>query len=198
MGEKFFNNDHVHQKLDRTICLYKGMPYYIRHNNTDENVLCSPLDGLSKEFYVKYTDKDFDYTHIPLGYCDYGMDTFYLVREPQRIHQQGLTLRAIRSVGASRVSPDTVVFSPAFIECVTGVTRSFEETITRIKDTNAKGALLSRHMAIRRQNLKLYTIDYRGNTVAISQNRGRSFTPVEHDGVHLIIKRLRQHGVPIE
>lgn len=196
MGEKFFDVNHTHMKLDRTICLYSGVPYYIRHNTADDKVLCSPLDGKSRAFYVKYTNDDFDYTHIPLGYCDYRKDTYYLVREPQRINQQGLTTRAIRILGDRQVSPDSIVFSENFIDCVKGVSRDFESAIKMLRE-GARGVALSRHMAIRRQNLRIYTVDYRGNTVALSQNKGLSFTPVEHDGVHLIIKRLRQHKIPL-
>lgn len=196
MGEMFFNADHVHMKLDRTICLFKGIPYYIRHDTNDDRVRCASLDGLVKEFYIKYTDKDFDYTHIPLGYCNYGKETYYLVREPQRINQQGLTTRAIRVIGPSPMTLDNIIFNKAFVECVIGLQKDFSDALTLLHE-GARGCALSRHMAIRRQSLKLYTIEYRGNTVSISQNRGRTFTPVEHDGVHLIIKRLRQHGVPM-
>jgi hypothetical protein len=156
-------------------------------------VSCLSLDT-NKRLTVKYTDPEFDYSHIPLGYMQLKDQAYYLTREPQRIASQGLTPRAVRSFPAYPLNREHLIVRKEFINCVLGKHASYEEAITMLRE-GSQGVSIGRHMAIYRQSAKIFMADYRGRTVAISQNKGVSFSPVEHKATHLIVKRLRNHGV---
>lgn len=200
MGDRFFNAEHSRMKLNGTICLYKGTPYYIRHVGESEVVSCSPMDGTARDFPVAYTDPEFDYTHIPLGYMTTeDGQALYLAREPQRIHQQGLLYRALRTMGSMTCTQNQLegyVFRKQFVDCVLGKHVTFKEAMERLQG-GAKGVSISRHMAVIRQSSRLYVIEYRGRTIAVSQNKGETFKAIEHEGAHLIMKRLQNNGVSV-
>ena len=199
MGERFFNESHIRQKLNGTICLIKGEPYIVHHLGGD-TMECLPIGSSTKSaINVDYTSDDFDYTHIPLGYMAWRGTAHYLAREPQRINTQGLTIRAISFDPVINENTTTISLSKHFRDCILGKHPSFEKALKMISgDANTVSVPFDRHFAVQRVSRGMYTVLYRGRVVALSENRGSSFRVVECPCPSLIRTRLEKVGVVLD
>lgn len=86
------------QRLDQTICRYKGAPFYVRYNNQRQFRLYK-LSEIKTQKYIDIfaDDPDFDISTIPLGYFNYDLNyVSYVRRIPQRIYKQGVTVDSLR------------------------------------------------------------------------------------------------------
>jgi hypothetical protein len=196
VGERFFDASHVRQKLNHTICMYKGSPVYVDHVGGD-TIQVFPVGGTPTPFNIEYTDPEFDYSEIPLGYCTYRNKAYYLAREPQRINSQGLTMRAILSEPVFDKNHQDLMFSKAFKDCILGNHPTYERALAKIADSHESCAV-SRTVALQRVARGTYMALHRGRAVAISENKGRSFHPMESQASSLIRKRLEKAGIPLD
>lgn len=202
MGDKFFDAQHVRQKLNNTVCMYKGQPYYIVHEGIGEEVLAYSMDidprrdSAKKPLSVSYTDKEFDYSEINLGYMNMDGTAYYVARDPRRINSQGLTSGALRITPALSMR-DVGMMRREFYDCIMGRHPSLKEALDKLSSGEADSVAIARHFAIGKVSNKVYGVYHRSRLIALSTNRGQSFTPSTEEATHLIIKRLRNLGISV-
>lgn len=118
----FRGNDLI-QKIDRTVCRYKGTPYYCKAVGNDK-VELSPVHNLTNPYTIIHVnDDDFDVSSLPLGYFQKSKTTVCFVeRKPIRRWKQGIDSQGIKIFG---ISQDDMKHHPEQIFCQ-GFTDSIE------------------------------------------------------------------------
>lgn len=78
------------QRLDQTICRYKGKPYFVRTPGGNEITL-REVYGDKVYGVIDSSDFDFDISSIPLGFCQFNnAQVCFASRVPSRIWKQGI------------------------------------------------------------------------------------------------------------
>lgn len=125
------------QKLDSTICRYKGHPYLIRVDGTSLH-LYSLTNTKNRLFVISYTDDDFDIAGLPLGYMQSGDYVPYLSRSPLRRTKQGLDARALKIRNNNRnnnpgTTVNSLLYSQGFVDMILNQYPSLNDCITTIR-----------------------------------------------------------------
>jgi hypothetical protein len=166
---KFPERD-LSQRLDSTICRYKGVPYYVRY--TDRNLLTLytlSSNGKKNALQISPFDDDFDISTIPLGYCQASNDyVVYLSRRPNRLYKQGLSGDSLQFRwinGAGRFSFHWV--SGAVEQMVLNNYPPLNAALDNLRrSTTEREIAISRDIAMKfNPNLKLIYVYFKGDEV---------------------------------
>lgn len=92
---KFASTD-LSQRLNDTICRYKGIPYQVKYEGGDELALRSLIPPRGIMEIIKSDNIFFDISTVPLGYVQVTPDRVaYISRKPARIYKQGLSQESV-------------------------------------------------------------------------------------------------------
>lgn len=93
-----YNDRDLSQRLDHTICRYRGLPYYVRHDGDDLLLLYDLEQTRGNPVHrIHSSDTDFDISTVPLGYFQVTPDTVIRVtRLPHRRFKQAIDADSIR------------------------------------------------------------------------------------------------------
>lgn len=92
---KFASTD-LSQRLNDTICRFKGIPYQVKYEGGDELALRSLYPPRGIIDVIKSDNIFFDISTVPLGYVQVTPDTVaYISRKPARIYKQGLSQESV-------------------------------------------------------------------------------------------------------
>lgn len=131
----------LRQKLDNTICRYKGEPYLVRIDGKNA-VLFDIVDTSKSVLTVKTDDDDFDIASPSLGYMNYRDKVVYISRPPLRRTRQGIEPRNLsfknisgdKSQGIGyRDSGNEYVFSEGFRNLILGKYPDVGEVIKELR-----------------------------------------------------------------
>lgn len=120
-----FKGHDLNQKIDKTICRYKGVPYYCRYTN-DISVTLYKLTDMGQVYEtIQVDDEDFDVSSLPLGYYQEGNIVFFAERRPMRRWKQGIDEAG---VNIFRIKPEVIapkyirrtLYTQGFIDSVMG------------------------------------------------------------------------------
>lgn len=84
------------QKLDSTVCRYKGQPVFVRVLDRGVITLYELPQAKKAIGNISANDPDFDIASVPLGYMQAEKQVYYLTRSPQRRVKQGVESRTLR------------------------------------------------------------------------------------------------------
>lgn len=164
---KFPERD-LSQRLDSTVCRYKGFPYWVRYVNRGVLGLYSLASGGKKCVHeISPTDENFDISTVPLGYVQITPDTVvYMSRRPNRIYKQGLSSDAISykftNGNSFKVSPN--FFNEAFERMVIGNYPDLRDVLINLRRSETeKEIAISRDIALKyNPNLKIIILYFKG------------------------------------
>jgi len=166
MALEIYGHEDVIMRLDRTICMYKDIPYFVTvttgqemdptNKNLVKDIKLTPLKGTEKSIFINHTDKEFSYSSLQLGYMLYR-DTitekkmaFFMTRAPRRIQKQGLAIEYTLSEPSKRF-PDNRWFSgAAMYDCITGNHPRLSKAIEKIENETHSSCPIHRHLAVGR------------------------------------------------
>lgn len=142
------------QRLDSSVCRYKGIPYFVRYagkNTLTLYDLCHPNEKAVME--IKSNDPYFDISTIPLGYYQVEKNrVVYITRRPYRRYKQGIdadmlnmfSLRENRSLGHA-----FSIFHPGFRDMIMGDYPSVENALRDLRNSKVKMEMaISREAAL--------------------------------------------------
>lgn len=124
------------QRLDQTICRYKGVPFYVRYiaPMTFRLYKLDETNSRSKYTDIQSTDVDFDISTIPLGYFNYTPNNVtYARRIPQRLYKQGVTPDSLRFTDLNDRAIALNPYSSDFEKMVMGIYPPLNKIFTDIK-----------------------------------------------------------------
>lgn len=168
---KFSERD-ISQRLDATVCRYRGHPYYVRYRDRNLLTLYTLDSGGKKEYLsIHPNDEDFDISTVPLGYMQFDPNTVvYLSRKPSRMWKQGLSPDGLQIVfhnaNIVRYANVTMLCS-AFQNMVLDVYPSLNEALSELRRSEKdKEIAISRDIALKINiNLKLIYVYYKTEEV---------------------------------
>lgn len=128
------------QRLDSTICRYKGFPYFVRvtgrllslYHLSKINKLKSLSDD-NPALVINPNDELFDISTVPLGYFQSGKQVIYASRRPQRIYKQGLSSDSITFRGLNDTNAVGSIFSKQFESMILGDYPSLNHALESLK-----------------------------------------------------------------
>lgn len=193
----------LHQKLDNTLCRYKGRPVYVRvdsgragvhiYNVHDTN---TPIDK------IKATDPDFDVASIPLGYVQYRDRVYHLARIPVRRVKQGLDIRSIRVRNLDGSGGDILVnhliFSKEFEEMVANRGNRLSDVLGYLRAQSKKDnsrvyeRVLSRDIALGINKMGIINVYFKGVHVGWMQP-DKDIVHVPSDEMGWIVSKYLSH-----
>jgi hypothetical protein len=174
MGMAFHSVEDKRMKLHNTICMWKGKPYMVNADQAGQTVVLQTLAGRAEPKAVKYTDDDFDYRSVPLGYVNYGINALYLVRLPTRQNRQGLNPEQMRIVGNQRFAIYDFLNTKNMESCILGEHPPFEEALRQVTEGEAASRAFHRHCSIKREGSRI-ALEYRGRIVGYKDRGNGTF-----------------------
>lgn len=212
MGREYFNQEDAIMRLNRSICVYHGHPYYVtfpeprfevvegreqlKHPNPNEVVLWK-LGKLNSPFKtVAYTDDEFSYKPPQLGYMMYQGDTYYLARMPHRRQVQGLQQQLIIGGPNNRNNWFT---SKEMEDCIVGDHETEERARKLLSErpNEYRSVSFHRHAAITRLNRFQTALCYRGNVVGTGELEQNSYTLLKSRETSFLQRILSGIGVNV-
>jgi hypothetical protein len=197
MGKEFFGAEDKKQKLNGTICMYKGSPVYVQAERDDDTtVTIQNLTGKNLPKKIKYTDEEFDYLNIPLGYLNYGQNAMYLSRQPARQYYQGLRAEYIMADGPRQHYVADYFMTSSMVSCILGDHPTFHKALEAVVDGEAQSRAFSRHLSVSREERRV-GINYRGRLIGHKQVSGDAFVLMPTGEYSYLKMILEKHGVEV-
>lgn len=199
MGAAFYDEEQKRMKLDRTICLYKGNPVFIRTDtNEDYKVVVYPLGNPTQPIYVDYRDDDFDYLAFPLGYTNWRGAAYYVSRLPERQNAQGLAAHCV--CVRPRNMPGLIEWhsSTEASNTIKGIYPTLDVALDTVSylPGKPKSVAFSRYFAIECVQRGIVTLNYRGRNVGVLENREfKKFRVNKSKDLSLILIAAKRVGV---
>lgn len=161
------------QRLDATICRFRGLPVYVRVTGRGLTLYSLPSGGKKALYEIRADDPEFDISTIPLGYVQIAPDiVVYTSRRPQRLYKQGLASESISWKFTNNNNNHRVpinFFNVAFENMVLGAYPDLRDAlhILRKSDTE-KEVAISRDIALKyNPNLKIISVYFKGEDAEV-------------------------------
>ena len=143
-----------------TVVRYQQRPVYVHGINEGKKLLIYDLEDLKiKVGTLPVNDKGFDFTPVPLGFCNHNKDALFLQRTPKRQYKQGLCKT---NLSVSYLTHDAVMDGAAKIirtrslaHCIEGRYPSLMNAIKLITDEGYRSVAFARKLAVD-ENLNLF------------------------------------------
>lgn len=100
------------QRLDNTVCRYKGLPIHVRAQSGKNQLQLFSLSNGKLVDEIRADDPNLDISSPPLGYVQVTKGiVYYLSRKPARIYKQGLSNDAVLAHPLNRSVKQGIAFN---------------------------------------------------------------------------------------
>jgi hypothetical protein len=198
----FIRQEDTHLRLEKTVCMYKGVPVYcaVSMDFPVNTVHYCPIETAMETQRARYkavlcTSDEFSAKVPELGYLNYDTNAWYLTRVPERKQRQGLVSTSV--VSSPNINdmydPHRWFFSEAMKDLLTNQYPTRREAIENVMNgiggIPVKGSAFHKHCAIVRIDIGSIGLHYRGRLVATYDPSRDRFTllPDLKDGSFLQI-----------
>ena len=195
MAEAYLNRNDLHLRLDRSICLYEGVPYFVvTEGVTGNDIKLYKLEGqLSrKPIVVDHTSNKFEDRSVPLGYYQSGETAHYLQRIASRTQNQGLRQNNITALPDLPRREYDWFTSKNMENCILGKYTTIVDALEKIANGGTSVAI-HRHVAIGLVDRKRIALYYRGKLCALL--KGMTWDWFEGDEMAVIKKIVTKLGI---
>lgn len=139
-----------------TVIRYQKKPVYVTGVSPMKNLLIIDLEDMKKKEQkeVSLSDPAFDFSPVPLGFCNHNNDAVFLQRIPKRQYKQGLSKN---SLFVKEITDDVSVESLSTLKqakgrslahCINGTYPSFTTVIKHILKGACRSMAFSRNLAV--------------------------------------------------
>jgi len=140
MAQGYEIRNDTFMRLDNTICMYKGYPYYITVHDVDYDEpepdvnevkgynLLVPDARYNPYETIMVTDDDFDFRVPRLGYVNYINEALWVTRKPER-RQKAAIHRNTLNINSDRHNVNSVMQSDFFGEMILDIYPTMAEAI---------------------------------------------------------------------
>lgn len=174
MAEAYLNRNDLHLRLDRSICLYDKVPYFVMTEGaTGNDIKLYTLDGQlrGKPKVVDHTSDKFEDRSVPLGYYQSGETAHYLQRIPSRTQNQGLRQNNISALPDLPRREYDWFTSKNMENCILGKCTTIKDALEKIANGHTSVAV-HRHVAIGLVDRKRIALYYKGKLCALLKSAG--------------------------
>lgn len=150
-----FNDRDLSQRLDATVCRYRGHPYYVRYTDRNRLSLYSLAShGKTLIHNIHPDDEYFDISTVPMGYLQINPDAVaYCTRRTARMWKQGLSADSINyqyNDRNNKILQAPSILTPAFENMVLGIYTPLNEALALLrKSDKEKEIAISRDVALK-------------------------------------------------
>jgi hypothetical protein len=168
MYEKISRAD-LEQLFYTSVIRYDGIPVYIRATAENGLVQAKEIAAEKDSVWLRITDDKFDFTPVPLGFCNIEGKALLLSRRPSRHFQVGLTSRTLVMSwvnGESDRRAEEAMKSmqhKGLRDCILNKFPSMEEALQKLKDKEHSTIAISRSFALDRD----HRIYFRKNAIGL-------------------------------
>jgi hypothetical protein len=195
------------QKINDTVCRYKGQPVYVRTGDKGKSITLFKLDETDKLVAtITKDDVNFDIASIALGYVngERTLRALYVSRLPLRRTKQGIDPRALKisaipgSGAGAAPNSTSIIFSKSFIEMVNNTYPSVEEALPALraalaKDGTTGSIAVSKDIAISIDKMGIVRVHYKNEYVGwIQPNKFLVHVPSD-SGLSWVISKYLSH-----
>ena len=195
MAEAYLNRNDLHLRLDRSICLYEGVPYFVvTEGVTGNDIKLYKLEGqLSrKPITVDHTSNKFEDRSVPLGYYQSGETAHYLQRIASRTQNQGLRQNNITALPDLPRREYDWFTSKNMENCILGKYTTIVDALEKIAN-GCTSVAIHRHVAIGLVDRKRIALYYKGKLCALLKGNGWDW--FEGDEMSVIKKVVTKLGI---
>lgn len=177
----------LNQRLDNTVCRFRGIPYRVKFAGGNQLRLYSLSDKKDEGIVINKDDPDFDISGVPLGYVQINPHTVaYVSRKPLRMWKQGIS---IDSLNVNFVSKNKAlayrfeIFSSAFEKMILHQYPTIEDARKLLKiqssqDPTSTEIAISRDIALKYDHDMLTHVFYKRDRVGyIIKDENTVITP---------------------
>lgn len=200
----FANPGDLRQKLNGTICRYKGEPYYIENNGEQDVIwLQSITEKKHDPFLISPDDRDFDYSSPPLGFANHKDRCTFVGRLPARRSVQGINESNLLhyDLEGKEVGPIKGFFlSQGMYDCIMGKFEPFETVLRRFlrKDPDkAYSQAFARHFALCKRETPEILLYHRLQQIGHYDRTESRFSLIPTYNNPVILSLLKGFGVPV-
>lgn len=154
------------QIFSDTVVMYRKKPVYITKVDFNKGLTVYALEDMKTKLgNINVEDPDFDFTPVPLGFCNHDKDAFYLQRAPRRQYKQGLCKGNMVATGitpnASKEGGMSIVTAKvrSLAHCIEGRYPTVASAIKMVVEGGCRSAAFSRKLAIDDNLLVYYKTD---------------------------------------
>ena len=209
------NNAEAQTKLSNSLIMYKGEPFFVAECSA-KTVSGWPLP-LAREraevVRIPMTDPSLTYSKMRLGYINFESGgAAFLARSSLRRNRQGLCSDNVVSVNNNEVQFNfgNELYKDSLKNTLLGKYPSFEEALDRVASEKKKrqpnglvavpsystGVAFNKQLAIRRKDLNLFFLMYKGHAIDVSVGVPKAFTlPEEYTHLREVVAEA---GVPLK
>lgn len=194
------------QRLNDTVCRYKGLPVRVRYAG-DSNLELYNLTGKRPTLVIPSTDPELDISGMPLGYVQLSSDTVaYASRKSARIYKQGVTSECLVMNWITPSKSKNVlvnIFSASFENMFLNKYPSLEDAKKLLRVPNTQSSIteiaISRDVALSYDHDMQFTyVHYKAKRVGyIIKDENTVITP-SSDYAWLISKNLSSFAWKVE
>lgn len=199
VAEAYLNQHDLDLRLDRTICMYDGVPVYVRTYGLRHNHPLIDIFKLNGQIYKAWKTIDhkedlFCDRATKLGYLNYGDSAYYLERVPHRHQNQGLRVTNLHTVpGLSRYGNDWFV-GKEMEQCILGKYPSYTTAIKSI-ESGTTGVAIHRCLSISLIDSRSRGLFYKGRLVAMWDSAAEQWDYLKNPDISYIERIIRKLGV---
>lgn len=195
MGLEYNDQHDAMMRLDGTICMYEGFPFYVQVLPEKHCVSLFSLGDMAKVKTVKYTEDLFSYKPFPLGYMNMDNTSYFLSRSPDRRQKQGLASGLVRF--KDRKPHGNWFPSMALQNCIRGeYPKRIEAENSVIVGVNDKCAF-HRHLAVRRLNAFTLELLFRDRVIGFKGHQDAAYKLYDAPDASFLYRTLPSMGVPL-
>jgi hypothetical protein len=171
MGSPFHNVEDKRMKLQGTICMWQGLPYMVFADGYPGNEVELYRLGEGTRKKVDYTDPDFNYKSVPLGYIDYGRKAYYLTRVPNRQNKAAVAQETISIIPKQEMYVDTFFNTKQMENCVLGIYTTYERALQEVVTGKSVSRAFGRRLAVVNEG-RVHGVHYRGRPIGYLGKQG--------------------------
>lgn len=196
MAAELASREDITTRLNRTVCMYKGLPVYVTVEPQDVKgsnihiVRWYNLGDTSKCGTCDYREKEFSNSSPLLGYLYHDNRALYLTRIADRRFQLGLCIGNVH-FGGSSISYREIFLTKEMENCILGKHRTYAEA-KKMLANGVESVPIHRHFAISKAGKNITNLHYRGETIAIKLSTAEEFSFIHPPKVVGCYKEIMQ------
>lgn len=199
MAEAYRNQEDLTQRIDGTVCMWAGEPYYvrtvgkIRYPNVDLYKL--EPQAYKPEMSVDHTDSRFVDRSFPVGYMNYNMQAYYLARVPYRQYNQSIRQSSLISSCGTLNQYDSGWFNgQPFYDMIKEKYPSVLEARNNLEN-GYNGVAISRDVAMKYVDRRILGLYYKDRLAAIWSRTDSRWNYQDGNDISVLQKIINKTGL---
>jgi hypothetical protein len=194
MAERYLSQEDMIRYLDRSICMYDGVPVYVSAQRYPQ-INIYKLDGqLFKAWkIIDHTDEKFCDRSPLLGYINIERSAYYLQKMPIRNQHAGL--RQNTMIAIPQMAQGPWFTSKAMEDCILGKHSKIDVAWECLRNQGWIGCAIHRHLAILSVSSRNYGLHYKGRLVALWSNPAERWEFLQNNDTSHLERIISKLGV---